>query len=444
MSSDVVVIGGGMAGLATGALLSKRGYGVTVLEKGNQAGGRAYTYADQGFTLNYGPHALYRPDSGALAGLLARLGHGPLTSGYPEPMRSYWADGERWGTTGAKPHQLLATKLFGVRHRLALVAALAALRFADADRIDPAMTYGEWVDAHVAAPELRRFLRAIATLNTYTRPAGDLSARFLIAHFQRSLFAKDYVGYLDGGWASIYNVFADAIRAGGGAVITGAAVRELEMRGGAVVAAATDGARHEARTFVCAVPPQDAARFAPAGALGDEFARWASMQDVRACCIDLGFAHRVRTDLTLIFDVERDLYFSLHSEVTPGLAPPGGQLLHAMAYLSSEEAADGALAEARRQELIAGLDRHFPGWREATRVERTLPNVRVSPLLRTPGHAGVPLRSAAAANLYFAHDGRDLPYALSETSLRAAMEAAGAIVASIGTPASAPPAAIAV
>ena len=43
------------------------------------------------------------------------------------------------------------------------------------------------------------------------------------------------------------------------------------------------------------------------------------------------------------------------SNVTPDLAPPGGQLLHALAYLSPEEASDGALGEARFAALEAGL-----------------------------------------------------------------------------------------
>ncbi len=64
MKSDVVIIGGGLAGLSTGALLAKQGKGVTVIEKGNQPGGRAYAYEEKGFTLNYGPHAMYLPESG--------------------------------------------------------------------------------------------------------------------------------------------------------------------------------------------------------------------------------------------------------------------------------------------------------------------------------------------------------------------------------------------
>ena len=56
MKRDVIVIGGGVAGLAAGALLAKGGVRVAVLEKGNETGGRANCHEDQGFTLNYGAH----------------------------------------------------------------------------------------------------------------------------------------------------------------------------------------------------------------------------------------------------------------------------------------------------------------------------------------------------------------------------------------------------
>src|SRR5437899_310243 len=96
MKSDVVIIGGGVAGLASGALLARQGKCVVVLEKGNQPGGRAYTYREKGFTLNYGPHAMYRPHSGLLATVLERLGRPRIKHGWPDPLRSYWSDGDRF------------------------------------------------------------------------------------------------------------------------------------------------------------------------------------------------------------------------------------------------------------------------------------------------------------------------------------------------------------
>lgn len=51
----VVIIGGGIAGLATAALLATEGHRVTVLERGQEVGGRAGTWREGGFTFDTGP-----------------------------------------------------------------------------------------------------------------------------------------------------------------------------------------------------------------------------------------------------------------------------------------------------------------------------------------------------------------------------------------------------
>jgi phytoene dehydrogenase-like protein len=429
MKTDAIVIGGGVAGLAAGALLAKQGKRVTVLEKGNQPGGRAYTYEDKGFTLNYGPHAMYRPNTGVLGDVLRRLERPLIKNGFPDPEKAYWAIGERFGYIGAKPQQVLTTALFPVKSRLQVMKLMAAIKFAKPEQLGD-QTMRQWVERLTKDELVRRFALALTTVNTYTRPAGDLSAAFVLRQFQRNLFAKDYVGYMSGGWRTMYDTFMDVIEAHGGSVVCGARVESIEVMDTRAVGAATPDARYEADVFVCTLPPEQAGSIAGAGSvLASELAQWAGFDDVRALCIDLGFSRRVRKDLTFVFDVDHDLYFSLHSEVTPDLAPKGSQMLHAMAYLSSEEADDEQKIAGRKTELQAGLDRYFAGWREATVVERTLSDGVVTPVRRTPEQDGrrMPLRSSTASNLYFAGDGRDLPYNLSEVSLASAMEVADAV-----------------
>jgi phytoene dehydrogenase-like protein len=432
MKSDVIVIGGGVAGLATGALLAKQGLRTVVLERGNQPGGRAYAYLEQGFTLNYGAHAMYRPDSGFLGDVLRRLGRESLPYGRPDVMKSFWSLGDRFAALGSKPHQLMATRLFSMSNRVRLASIMLALRSEKPEKLGE-MTFGEWVEGHTKDPEVRQFLFALAVVNSYTRPSSQLSARWLLSHFQRNLFAKDYVGYMSGGWRSIYDAFAEDLRANGGELITGAHVERLDLDGGRIVAAACGDRRFEADAFVSALPPDDAPALADAGSpLHGELSRWSGLIDVRAVCIDLGFDRRLRTDLTFIFDTASDLYYSIHSEVTPDLAPEGHQLLHAMAYLSPEEAADERLRASREQQLVEGLDKHFAGWREAAVVQRTLPAAKVSSARWIPGQmedARVPLRSGVARNLYFAGEARDLPYTLGQVALASALQVADAVAA---------------
>ena len=54
----VVIIGGGIGGLFTGALLSREGYRVTVLEKNATAGGGLQTFTRGGLTFETGMHIL--------------------------------------------------------------------------------------------------------------------------------------------------------------------------------------------------------------------------------------------------------------------------------------------------------------------------------------------------------------------------------------------------
>jgi len=59
-SLDVIVIGGGLAGLTTAALLARSGKAVTLFEySSREIGGRARTTEADGFYFNQGPHALY-------------------------------------------------------------------------------------------------------------------------------------------------------------------------------------------------------------------------------------------------------------------------------------------------------------------------------------------------------------------------------------------------
>jgi len=58
----VIIIGAGIGGLGTAALLSKRGYDVTILEKNEKIGGRANIFTAEGYTFDMGPSWYLMPD----------------------------------------------------------------------------------------------------------------------------------------------------------------------------------------------------------------------------------------------------------------------------------------------------------------------------------------------------------------------------------------------
>jgi len=59
---SVIIIGGGIGGLALACMLGKKGYQVTIVEKNEMVGGRARIFTEQGFTFDMGPSWYMMPD----------------------------------------------------------------------------------------------------------------------------------------------------------------------------------------------------------------------------------------------------------------------------------------------------------------------------------------------------------------------------------------------
>ena len=57
----IVIIGSGFGGLAAAIRLAARGHQVTVVEKRDRPGGRAYVYRQDGFTFDGGPTVITAP-----------------------------------------------------------------------------------------------------------------------------------------------------------------------------------------------------------------------------------------------------------------------------------------------------------------------------------------------------------------------------------------------
>src|SRR6187549_649263 len=62
MSSSVVIVGSGFAGLSAASFMAKAGWDVTVIEKNDTAGGRARQLKENGYTFDMGPSWYWMPD----------------------------------------------------------------------------------------------------------------------------------------------------------------------------------------------------------------------------------------------------------------------------------------------------------------------------------------------------------------------------------------------
>ena len=91
----VVVVGGGLGGLAAACTLAARGYAVTLCDKNAWVGGKAAVLAEQGFRFDMGPTILTIP--GVLKRIFAEAGRELETALDLVPLdpqwRSFFTDG---------------------------------------------------------------------------------------------------------------------------------------------------------------------------------------------------------------------------------------------------------------------------------------------------------------------------------------------------------------
>ncbi|MBI3767608.1 MAG: FAD-dependent oxidoreductase [Deltaproteobacteria bacterium] len=270
--SDVIVIGGGFAGLAAGVALAAEGVRVTVLEKRPFLGGRAYSYTDAatGETIDNGQHAMMGCYHHMFR-FLERIGASDklaIQSGLRVPM----LDAERGRgviTCPALPNPLhMAAGVLGYRlldlgdRARVLVGGLRLL--AMKRRCDPrlaTLTVDAVLDLLRQPQATRRafwYPVAIATLNEDPALASaDLLAEVMVRAFfsgkENARFVLARVGLSD-----LYTVDARRfIEERGGRVETKAHVVGIGVRAGEVThLELRDGRRMTAHAYVSAVPPQ--------------------------------------------------------------------------------------------------------------------------------------------------------------------------------------------
>jgi phytoene dehydrogenase-like protein len=310
--SEVMVIGGGLAGMAAAIECAERGVPVELHEAARKLGGRARSLERDGFITNRGPHALYLKGPGHRwlqnRGLLP-----PLIGLKPTAVRLRY-DGK---TRRVPARFLLASARLGG-------PAPASLSFAD------------WARSKVS-PRAASLIEGYLTLPTYDGEPGRHAAAQVHDILARSL-QRGVVNYVRGGWNQLVERIADRASDLGVDLRLGSRVERIEP----------------GRTTIVATQPDAAARL-----LADPRMR-PDGQAVALRDLGLKFPDRSRTrGPVVLIDLDQGVYLARYSALDPTLAPTGHDVLQCSAGLRpGEDAADA------HQRIEAALDQAFASWRE--------------------------------------------------------------------------------
>jgi phytoene dehydrogenase-like protein len=412
--TDVVVIGGGLAGLIAAAKLAQAGRSVIVLEQSKQLGGRAATQSEGGIDFNLGPRALYC--AGHAFRLLREL-EVPFGGGFPSP-------GIGLGYYRGREHRLpstltglLLTRLFSPFEKWRLARLLRELPHLDTAPL-LATSAADWIRRRYGAGGLTDYLFAFLRLTSYVADMDQLSAGAAIDQLKLGLAGN--VWYLDGGWQSLIDGLRRKAANHGAIVHAGAHVSSVKAEGGGVLVELPARAIR-ANAAILAIPPRNACEILSLPA-DHALVRWLeNAQPVRAACLDVALARLPRPQHRFAIGVDEPLYFSVHSAVAR-LAPAGVAVLHVMKYLGPQDSNQHA-----EEELQQFLDRVQPGWRQHVLRQRYLPSMVVAPDLpqaRRRGLAGRPaVKAAELPGVYLAGDWVGPRGQLADASAASAEEA---------------------
>ncbi len=382
--TKVAVVGGGVGGLATAALLARGGCAVTLYERARHLGGRAQTAEVSGFRFNLGPHALYR--GGAAMRVLGRLGVKPK-GGVPGGGGTYALRAGRLHTLPRGPVSLMTTDLLSLAGKLDFARLMAGVGRLDPDAL-AGMSMREWLETRLPREDARAMVAALTRVATYCADHGELSAGAAISQVQLAFTAN--VLYLDGGWSTLVDALETTARRAGAHVETSARVDAVIVHGpGARVHGVrlADGTVQAADAVVVAGGPEDVAALLPGDAVLAREA--AEAVPVKAATLELGLASLPRPEALFALGVDGPWYVSVHSAAAGGLAPEGGAMVHVAKYLG------GADAEGTEAELESVMDVLQPGWRLHVTARRFRPTLRVSHALPRAGTGGLAGRPRA-------------------------------------------------
>jgi phytoene dehydrogenase-like protein len=416
-NADVIVIGGGLAGLTTAALLARAGKAVTLFEQStSEIGGRARTSVFDGFYFNQGPHALFLAAEGAA--VLQELGIA-YTGGIPPPTGLGIRHEGKYrllanGSSASNPSESQSISGEAIGQFFDLVSKID---FTELENV----SVQEWIDRNIHDAEAIAMMKPLIRLTTYANDPDIQSAGSAL--HQIHLYKLGGVMYLDGGWQTLVDGLLTVATNAKAKIIRGKKATNVQRSNSGWLVTLSDHTQISAKILVIAAGPRDAYGLFHDGERPEVLSKAVKeAKPVHLACLDVALSNLPQKDVLFALGIDSPLYYSVHSAAAR-LAPENGALIHVAKYLGASMQSKPKEDEKELEEL---LDLLQPGWRHVVVKKRPLPNMVLSNALVTAGNGGLSGRPNPKIedNLYIVGDWVGSEGLLSSASFASAKRAA--------------------
>ena len=366
---DVLVVGGGVAGLSVGALLSRNGVKNLVVERASILGGRGKCFEyKKGYVVDYGIHALRMADDGAAASIFKRLGE---KLEIVEPKESSLYHEGTWSELPLNLNAIMSSPLFSRDNVNELLGALGGLLNAS-----PSEYWDEplsrWVGKKLRSDKLRWFVKEVlAKLLLIAADADETSTGEFFDIVQAFVKSGKGAGFAIGGWRSIIRRLAEIVEENG-QVRVKAKAEKILVKDGRVEGAIVNGEKIDVNTVVVAIPVQGLFSLVEERWFSEGFTKKAkSMKPTMGFSIDYGLTAKA-CEYDTFMCPDPWIYGAATSNMDASVAPQGEQLLTVFSVSTPNIVFNKELAKMELERIEKKLEEMFPKIRGSVRWKRPL------------------------------------------------------------------------
>jgi 15-cis-phytoene desaturase len=422
---DVVIVGGGLAGLSAAARLAKKGKKVILLERG-QIGGRAVTLNLKGFSFNFGAHAIYGRDTSILQTLQKELNISIDWKDF-NPNKAKYDLGDSLTDVPANIKGLFRTKVLKGTDKLTFTFNIFKTMIA-VEKGKAHLSIKEWMEEQHISDDVKKMMLTLASSNFFTKDPESIPSTVYFDYYRRLFKTNKPVAYIGGGWQALISQFVNVIEENGGEIVTKQKVEKVSIENHQVTAVESKGRIFEAEEFLFAIPPKELAKLFAETKMTHLMQHYASYEPNYVFVYDIALKERIDVPYTYIYDRKERMFITDISYYDESCVTGNGQLLQAIAYMNKDDIGDKEIVERYKHKIEALYDKHFPGWQEQLVVPRISKRAIAQEVAWNMNQKPMPVAFPDLRNSYFAGDWCEGEGQLSELSFTSAYQAASYIL----------------
>lgn len=402
---DFIIIGGGISGLAVGAILSHHGQKVLLAEQAPYLGGRYKVIKEQGCLIEYNLHLNRFADDGIVPRVLQLIGEKIdwVTSDCP----MIYLDGRFFPL----PH---STKTILWFSRLSFMNKLRFLRmYKEFLTEDHTAYYHQSVFDYLEENgfgknvEIKRLIGFYCQMGLVPVNFKRISVGELMLLCKWAFLAKKPFGYPLGGWKKCLDLFQNKIEQSG-TIRLDSKVDEIMVENKKAIGIRIGQEKIPGRTIICALPLQHLFEMVEAKYFSSSFSELVrQIEPTAAICLDFILNKKISDVRDIISCSNPHAQGVFISNLDPSIAAEGKQVGSWILITQPKYLEDSASVEAKKKCLKEHLETMFPGLWEHLSWERWMVLKMVNgaaPFVRQTSNLRPATKCVEIENLYFTGD----------------------------------------